>query len=264
MNELTIIPPQELMRQATDVAGVCCEVVERTAIEIGGKKHIPIEGWQTIAIAHNCFTWGGEPRFVEINGVQGFEADGMARLPDGSIITAKGAGFVGSDEVDRNGSATWGSRPIYAQRAMAQTRAASRVSRSLFAHVVMLMNKGLSTTPAEEVPADGFKEQTHKSMPSKTGGIRQESEDKWLDASIVDCRAQEFTYQNGKKKGQKGEFYIIKTEDGRSANTFDIKLRDQAISLGQNAGNKCNLLVKPGYKENSWELVLIEEDYIPT
>jgi hypothetical protein len=37
---------------------------------------------------------------------------------------------------------------------MAQTRAISRVCRSAFAHVVVLIDKELSTTPAEEVPRE--------------------------------------------------------------------------------------------------------------
>jgi hypothetical protein len=50
----------------------------------------------------------------------------------------------------------WGSkklpkRPDYAIRAMAQTRAISRACRSAFAHVVVMMNAGLETTPAEEM-----------------------------------------------------------------------------------------------------------------
>ena len=47
-------------------------------------------------------------------------------------------------------------RADYAIRAMAQTRAISRACRSAFAHVVVMMNAGLSTTPAEEVPLGGF------------------------------------------------------------------------------------------------------------
>jgi hypothetical protein len=39
---------------------------------------------------------------------------------------------------------------------MAQTRAISRACRSAFAHVVVMMDAGLSTTPAEEVPLGGF------------------------------------------------------------------------------------------------------------
>lgn len=43
---------------------------------------------------------------------------------------------------------------------MAQTRAMSRACRSAFAHVVVMMNAGLATTPAEEVPHDGFDRDT--------------------------------------------------------------------------------------------------------
>jgi hypothetical protein len=42
-------------------------------------------------------------------------------------------------------------RPMYAKRAMAQTRAVSRVCRSAFAFVVVLIDSGLSTTPYEEM-----------------------------------------------------------------------------------------------------------------
>ena len=50
----------------------------------------------------------------------------------------------------------WASRPTYAKRAMCQTRAISRACRSAFAHIVVLIDKSLSTTPAEEVPHGGF------------------------------------------------------------------------------------------------------------
>jgi hypothetical protein len=39
---------------------------------------------------------------------------------------------------------------------MAQTRAISRACRSAFAFVVTMMDAGLETTPAEEVPSEGF------------------------------------------------------------------------------------------------------------
>jgi hypothetical protein len=70
-------------------------------------------------------------------------------MSDGMVLS-QAEGFVGNDE------ATWNNRPEYARRAMAQTRAISRACRSAFAHVVVMMNAGLSTTPAEEVPAEGF------------------------------------------------------------------------------------------------------------
>src|SRR3546814_13737348 len=39
---------------------------------------------------------------------------------------------------------------------MAQTRAISRACRSAFAHVVVMIDADLATTPAEEVPDGGF------------------------------------------------------------------------------------------------------------
>src|SRR3546814_11290148 len=47
-------------------------------------------------------------------------------------------------------------RAAYAIRAMAQTRAISRACRSAFAHVVVMIDADLATTPAEEVPDGGF------------------------------------------------------------------------------------------------------------
>ena len=45
----------------------------------------------------------------------------------------------------------WQKRPVYARRAMAQTRASSRVCRSAFSHCVVLIDRNLGTTPAEEM-----------------------------------------------------------------------------------------------------------------
>jgi uncharacterized protein (DUF3820 family) len=57
---------------------------------------------------------------------------------------------------------------------MCQTRAISRACRSAFAHIVVLIDKSLSTTPAEEVPYGGFQdintekfEETPKAEPAK-------------------------------------------------------------------------------------------------
>lgn len=84
-------------------------------------------------------------------------------MSDGAIL-AEAEGFVGEDEptwfggevVSYGKTKVLPKRPDYAIRAMCQTRAMSRACRSAFAHVVVMMNAGLSTTPAEEVPDGGF------------------------------------------------------------------------------------------------------------
>lgn len=42
------------IKRSTDVAGACKEIVSRSAINIGNKKYVPVEGWMAIATAHGC------------------------------------------------------------------------------------------------------------------------------------------------------------------------------------------------------------------
>jgi len=150
--EITTLPnPTEMMRQATDVAGVCGEIVKKTAMEIKGKKYVKVEGWQSIATAHGCVLSAKDVKVLE----SGISAIGyVRRISDGAIIS-EAEGFVGFNE------STWGGRDEYAQRAMAQTRAMSRAARSAFAHVVVMIDSNLSTTPAEEVPDGGFEKSSN-------------------------------------------------------------------------------------------------------
>lgn len=143
-----------LYRRATDVARTCREIVLRSSVMIGKSKsrHVRVEGWQAIAVCHNCCPSAGEVERVYGRDGDwiGYKATGYVRNAQG-IILATGEGFVGFDEVDRYGRYTWRNRPEYAGRAMAQTRGVSRACRGLFAHVLVLMDAGLSTTPAEEM-----------------------------------------------------------------------------------------------------------------
>jgi hypothetical protein len=143
-NELVPVDdtPAGLYRVSTDAAGLCKAIVEKTARNIQGRRYVQCEGWQSIALAHGCVASAGDVQRIET----GFRAIGkVVRMRDGMTI-ATAEGFVGDDE------RMWASRPEYARRAMAQTRAISRACRSAFAHVVTLMNAGLETTPAEEIP----------------------------------------------------------------------------------------------------------------
>ena len=151
-------------KQATDVAGVCKSIVLETAQQIGGRKYVRVEGWQAIATAHGTVA---SARDVErIDG--GWRAIGEVRRMDTGQVIATAEGFLGEDEP------VWAKRPEYAKRAMAQTRAISRACRSAFAHVVVLIGSGLETTPAEEVPAEGFADAHPKPAP------------RLVDADVID------------------------------------------------------------------------------
>jgi hypothetical protein len=148
--------PAELMRQSTDVAGVCREIVKRTARTIGNRQYVQVEGWQSIATAHGCMPSIAKVEMLPDGSVIAIAE--LRRMSDG-IVLATAEGYVGMDE------STWGGRAAYARRAMAQTRAMSRVCRTAFAHVVVLIDENLSTTPAEEVQEGGFVEPAN--APSK-------------------------------------------------------------------------------------------------
>jgi len=137
---------QNYMRQATDVAGVCREIVSATAQKIGTNRYVRVEGWQSIAVAHGCVASARDVEKLE----DGYRCIGEVKRMDNGQVISSAEGFLGNDEP------MWANRPIYAKRAMCQTRAISRACRSAFAHIVVLIDKSLSTTPAEEVPHGGF------------------------------------------------------------------------------------------------------------
>jgi hypothetical protein len=141
-----------LMRRATDVAGVCGAIVKSTAVNIQGRKYVRVEGWQSIAVAYGCIASARDIEKVP----GGIRAIGeVRRMSDGAVL-AIAEGFVGDDELTWAGGTdakgkVYPARAEYAKRAMAQTRAISRVCRSAFAFVVTLIDEKMSTTPYEEM-----------------------------------------------------------------------------------------------------------------
>jgi len=170
MGKLAVIPaaPQGVSeyRQSTDAAHVCRDIVLRKAVNIQGRRYVPVEGWQAIAVAHGCAASARSVERLE----DGFRAIGEIRRMADGVIIAEAEGFVGIDEpvwfggeVEAYGKVKkYQKRPDYAIRAMAQTRAISRAARSAFAHVVVLIDEGLSTVPAEEVPPEGLSDDVHE------------------------------------------------------------------------------------------------------
>lgn len=162
MNALTIREHSnaEAWRASTDAASLCKDIVVKTAMEIQGRRYVRVEGWMSLATAHGCMLSARDVE--EVNG--GVRAIGeVRRMVDGALL-ATAEGFVGADEPTwfggeintKYGKKTLPKRADYAIRGMAQTRALSRAGRAAFSHVVILMDAGLSTTPAEEVPTGGF------------------------------------------------------------------------------------------------------------
>jgi hypothetical protein len=157
------------------VASVCKEIVTRTAQNIQGRKYVRVEGWQSVANAFGCVASAKDVERTET----GYRAIGQVRRMDTGAVICEAEGFVGDDE------RTWAKRDEYAKRAMAQTRAISRACRSAFAFVVTMMDAGLETTPAEEVPQDGFADAPRPASP-----VRYQAQSKpaprMVDEDVID------------------------------------------------------------------------------
>lgn len=246
-------------KQATDVAGVCKDIVQETAQKIGGRKYVRVEGWQAIATAHGCVA---SARDVEkIDG--GWRAIGEVRRMDNGNVIATAEGFLGEDEP------VWAKRPEYAKRAMCQTRAISRACRSAFAHVVVLIGGGLETTPAEEVPAEGFNDRPaaaptyqHKTAPAprlvdesdvidvepvrvepkapirkKQPAAQLEDGADWQTARFIKGNRQDKTSKAGKAYTQWGAFVEIEgSEKAEWLNTINREVGEtiDALEKGEN------------------------------
>jgi hypothetical protein len=109
---------------------------------------VRVEGWQAIAVAHGCVASARDVERLE----DGYRCIGEVKRMDNGQVISSAEGFLGDDEK------MWFERPTYAKRAMVQTRAISRACRSAFAHIVVLIDSKLSTTPAEEIPIGGFED----------------------------------------------------------------------------------------------------------
>lgn len=149
-------------KQATDVAGAVREFALKRVLSIQGKKYPPVEVWQAVSNAFGCVASSRDVKRIE----GGFSAIGeVRRMSDGAVI-AEAEGFLGDDE------ATWNKRPVFARRAMAQTRAISRACRSAFAFVIPLIDSDLQTTPAEEMEAMGQAAQPTVITGSRTAELK--------------------------------------------------------------------------------------------
>ena len=183
------------IRQATDVAGACREIVKATAQRIGQKDYVRVEGWQSIAVAHGCVASARDVERVE----DGWRCIGEVRRMDTGQVIATAEGFLGDDEE------MWAKRPTYAKRAMCQTRAISRACRSAFAHVVVLIDRNLSTTPAEEVPFGGFEEKqlnTNKYEEPSPAQVKEITAQLVAEKKSPDSEIKDMTVGFGKYKGQ--------------------------------------------------------------
>lgn len=153
-NELEVIQPKSVtftdmapgavLEKASIIANALTPVVEKRRLfkEIGGKKHVYVEGWTTMLAMLGIFPIEEWSKKLEREGECAYESRVVLRNVDGVTV---GAGEAVCSSKERN----WANRDEYAIKSMSQTRAVGKAARLSFSWIMNLA--GFAGTPAEEV-----------------------------------------------------------------------------------------------------------------
>ena len=132
--------PAAILMAAQAVSKALAPVIEEQQLytEIGGRRHVRIEGWTLLGALVGVF-----PVTVWCRDLpDGVEARVEARTLAGELVGAAEAACTRDEP-------TWANRPYYALRSMAATRAASKALRMPLGFIMSLA--GFEGTPAEEM-----------------------------------------------------------------------------------------------------------------
>lgn len=174
-NELTVIEtgtsvqlgtlnaanPKALIAGATEMADSLAGVIKKQNlfVSLKGKNYVKVEGWTTLAVMLGIVP--REVSTVEENGVFTATIE-LVRISDQAVI--------GRASAECGEESPWNTRPRYARRSMAQTRATGKACRLAFSWIMSLA--GYEATPAEEMP---YEQQTSSgrsySNPPHTGRV---------------------------------------------------------------------------------------------
>ena len=125
------------------------EIMKRYTCHLQGKAYLTVAGATLIANGLGYSVREVEVKRIEIPGC-GWAWEAIAEILDieTNTVVGRGSGIVSDDEKP------WGSRPQFARRAMASTRAAGRALRLTFGHLYMQLGDRVAATTAEEMPND--------------------------------------------------------------------------------------------------------------
>ena len=134
--------PSQFVSSYTERAEILKSIIDSKGVFslVKGKRYVRVEGWTTLAAM-----LGFLPKEISVEE----KKDGsyiakmaLVRLSDG-VVYSEASAECGMDEKE------WKSRPAFARRSMAITRATSKVCRIAFSWVMVLA--GYEATPAEEI-----------------------------------------------------------------------------------------------------------------
>jgi len=140
---------EPLREQVSIVKALAPQITTRYCIQLQGKSYVQVAGATLLANAMGYTVREVEVKRVDFGGgISGWEATAEILDLDTGIIIGRGSGIVTDDEKP------WGSRPQFARRAMASTRAAGRALRLSLGHLFCYLGDKVATTTAEEMPED--------------------------------------------------------------------------------------------------------------
>ena len=140
--------PAALVSGAAELACQLAQVIDQQKLStvIKGKRFVNVEGWTTLATMLGVTA--REIATTESDGIFTATVE-LVRMADGACISRASAECGSPDELDKYGKPLWSSRPRYARRSMAQTRATGKACRLAFSWIMSLA--GYEVTPAEEM-----------------------------------------------------------------------------------------------------------------
>lgn len=135
--------PRAMVAYATEVANVLSDVIEKQKLysNIGGKKHVMVEGWNTMG----CFL-GILPKERDVRRMENGSYEAFVDL----VNARTGAIVGGASHICSIDEARWGKADEYARRSMSVTRATGKAYRLGYSWVMKLA--GYEPTPFEEMP----------------------------------------------------------------------------------------------------------------
>jgi len=141
LGTLQATSPAALILSASEMARELAAVIDKQKLYtvIQGKKFVGVEGWTTLATMLGVTA--REVNTTESEGVYVAVVE-LVRMSDGACISRASA-ECGEEK-------PWNTRPKYARRSMAQTRATGKACRLAFSWIMSLA--GYEVTPAEEMP----------------------------------------------------------------------------------------------------------------
>jgi len=144
---LTALEP--LREQVSIVKALAPQITTRYCVQLQGKSYVQVAGATLLANAMGYTVREVEVKRVDYGGgLSGWEATAEILDVETGTIIGRGSGIVTDDEKP------WGSRPQFARRAMASTRAAGRALRLSLGHLFCYLGDKVATTTAEEMPED--------------------------------------------------------------------------------------------------------------